>query len=70
MLRGTRRAADQVVAVLTPGLGRATVQKIAVNAVMAGCEPAHLPLIIAAVEAMADERFTLHTIAQSTSPTR
>jgi len=69
MLAGTRRAADQLVALLTPGLGRATVQKIAVNAVMAGCEPAHLPLIIAAVEAMADERFTLHTLAQSTSPT-
>jgi hypothetical protein len=35
---------------------------------MAGCEPAHLPLLIAATEAMADERFTLHTLAQSTTP--
>ncbi len=68
MLAGTRRAADEVIAVLTPGLGRATVEKIAVNAVMAGAEPAHLPLILAAVQAMADERFTLHTIAQSTTP--
>lgn len=68
MLGGSRRPAGAVVAVLTPGLGRATVEKIAVNAVMAGCAPAHLPLILAAVEAMADERFTLHTIAQSTTP--
>jgi hypothetical protein len=68
MLGSTRRPAHEVVAILTPGLGRATVEKIAINAVMAGCESAHLPLIIAAVEAIADERFTLHTIAQSTTP--
>jgi hypothetical protein len=68
MCRGARRDPDDLVATLEPGLGRATVRKIAINAVMAGCEPAHLPLIVAAVEAMADERFTLHTIAQSTSP--
>jgi len=68
MLAGTRRGREDLVAILTPGLGRATVEKIAVNAVMAGCEPAHLPLILAAIEAMADERFTLHTIAQSTTP--
>jgi hypothetical protein len=68
MCGGTRRAPEEVVALLPPGLGRATVEKIAINAVMAGCEPAHLPLVIAATEAMADERFTLHTIAQSTTP--
>jgi len=65
---GTRRAPEEVVALLSPGLGKATVEKIAINAVMAGCEPAHLPLVIAATEAIADERFTLHTIAQSTTP--
>ena len=68
MCGGTRRAPEEVVGLLPPGLGRATVEKIAINAVMAGCEPAHLPLVIAATEAMADERFTLHTIAQSTTP--
>lgn len=68
MCRGSRRAPAEVVAILAPGLGKATVEKIAVNAVMAGCEPSHLALLFAAVEAMADERFTLHTISQSTSP--
>jgi hypothetical protein len=68
MLGGTPREPGAVVAVLAPGLGRATVEKVAINAVMAGCEPAHLPLLLAAVEALADERFTLHTIAQSTTP--
>ena len=35
-------------------LGKATVEKIAINAVMAGCLPIHMPVLIAAVEAMND----------------
>ncbi|MBU6424312.1 MAG: hypothetical protein KGQ88_09780, partial [Chloroflexi bacterium] len=50
MLAGTTRAHDAVVAVLEPGFGVATVEKIAANAVMAGCLPQHLPVVIAAVE--------------------
>ena len=66
MLRGTRRAPDEVVAVLDPGKGRATVEKIAINAVMAGCEPEHLPVVLAAVEAISDPRFMLRVAAMST----
>ena len=40
--------------------GKATVEKVAINAVMAGCEPAYVPVLIAAVEAMAEER--LHPV--------
>lgn len=54
MLRGTRRNADEVVAIVVPRLGRATVEAIAANAVMAGALPEHLPVILAAVEAVAD----------------
>ena len=43
MLRATTRSAGDVITVLAPGDGLATVEKIAVNAVMAGCEPVHLP---------------------------
>jgi hypothetical protein len=54
MLRGTDLPADHVVAHLPPRMGKATVEKIAVNAVMAGALPTHLPVIIAAVEALVD----------------
>jgi hypothetical protein len=66
MLKGTRRAPGQVVAVLAPGMGMATVEKIAITAVMAGCQPEHLPVILAAVEAISDPRFMLRNVAMST----
>src|SRR5262245_17197067 len=68
MLAGTRRGPADVVAVLEPGFGLATVEKIAINAVMAGCRPEHLPVVIAAVEAVADPRFFLRIAAMSTGP--
>ena len=43
MLTGTTLPRDEVVCLLPPGSGYATVEKIAVNAVMAGCRPEHLP---------------------------
>ena len=66
MLKGTRRTPEEVVAVLAPGGGLATVEKIAVNAVMAGCQPEHLPLLVAAVDAISDPRFMLRSVSQST----
>ena len=68
MLEGTRRAALDVVASVAPGFGTATVETIAINAVMAGCIPAYLPLVIAAVEAAADKRFNLQGIQATTNP--
>jgi hypothetical protein len=47
MLAGTRRPPDDLVAVLPPRLGRATVERVAVNAVLAGARPEHLPVILA-----------------------
>jgi len=54
MLRGTPLKANTIVGYLPPRMGIATVEKIAINAVMAGCLPIHLPAVIAAVEAMLD----------------
>ncbi|MBI4590280.1 MAG: hypothetical protein HY725_15725 [Candidatus Rokubacteria bacterium] len=68
MLRGTRRVAGEVVAVLEPGFGVATVEKIAINGVMAGCLPEHLPVLLAAVEAVSDPKFFLRIAAMSTGP--
>ncbi len=68
MLAGTTRPPDSVVAILEPGFGVATVAKIAANAVMAGCLPQHLPVVIASVEAIADPKINLRSKAMSTGP--
>ena len=52
MLSGTTLDAEDVVCTLPPGNGIVTVQKIAANCVMAGCEPEHLPVVIAACRAI------------------
>lgn len=54
MLTGSDLSRDTVIAELPPMNGQATVEKIAIAAVMAGCNPTHLPILIAAVRAMAD----------------
>lgn len=68
MLRGTRRSRDEVVAIMAPGDGAASVERIAINAVMAGCRADHLPVLLAAVEAMTTPPFPLRTVACGTSP--
>jgi len=68
MLAHTSRAADDVVAVIAPGFGAATVQRIAINAVMAGCRPELLPVLIAAVEAIAVPEFNLQGVQATTNP--
>src|SRR5918996_6035837 len=65
-LAAVDRPADDLVALVPPNYGRATVEKIAVNAVMAGCRPEYLPAVIAAVEAVCDEAFDLHGGAATT----
>jgi hypothetical protein len=54
MLTGTDLPPDHLVEKLEPRLGKATVERIAINAVMAGCLPTYLPLLIAGVQALAD----------------
>jgi peroxiredoxin len=66
MLSGTRRAPSDVVALVPPNLAPATVEKIAINAVMAGCEPAYLPVVIAALEAACTDEFNLHGVLATT----
>lgn len=58
-----------VVAKLAPKQGAATVQAIAANAVMAGCLPEYMPVIIAAVQAMALPKFNLDGVQTSTHNT-
>ena len=67
MLGGTDRDPDELIAAVPPKWGRATVEKVAINAVMAGCKPVYLPLILRAVEAMTVEEFNLHGVQVTTS---
>ena len=66
MLEGTDRAPDEVICTLPPDLAECTVEKVAVNAVMAGCLPEYLPVVLAAVEAAAGSRFNIHGISATT----
>jgi hypothetical protein len=59
MLKGTNFPREHVVAKIPPMLGNATVEKIAVNAVMAGCLPTYMPILIAAVQAIVDSKIHL-----------
>jgi hypothetical protein len=68
MLAGTTRDRDEVVGLFEPGDGLASIEKIAINAVMAGCSPGHLPLVIAAVECMVDPQMGLRRKVISTGP--
>jgi len=68
MLAGTARDRGEIIATLEPGFGIATVEKLAISAVMAGCGPEHLPLLIAAVRCLAEPRMYLRNKAMSTGP--
>src|SRR5205807_2148058 len=66
MLDGTARDPQEVIGLVPPALNAATVEKIAVNAVMAGCKPEYLPAVLAAVEAVLDESFAMHGVLATT----
>jgi hypothetical protein len=62
MLKGTNLPRDYVVGMVDPKKGIATVEKIAINAVMAGARPAYLPLLIAVVQGLTDPAFDLYGV--------
>jgi hypothetical protein len=57
-----------VVGAMDPARGVATVHNVAVNALMAGCEPSHLSVVLAAIEAMVEDRFRLRSVQCTTNP--
>ncbi len=66
MLKGTDLPPYHVVTKLIPRMGKATIEKIAVNAVMAGALPTHMPVLIAAVDALSDPKTRFDTFEVST----
>jgi len=66
MLSGTRRAPDEIIGRIPPYLAECTVEKVAVNAVLAGCKPEYMPVLLAALEAALEPVFTLHGVLATT----
>lgn len=66
MLDACKLPAQQVVARIPPCYGEATVEKIAANAVMAGCNPEMMRVLIPLVRALCDERFNIHGVQATT----
>src|SRR5262245_11499924 len=66
MLAATGLAPQQQVAFITNRQVAITAEKVAINAVMAGCRPEHMPVVIAAVEGIGDPRWGYHGPATST----
>jgi hypothetical protein len=67
MLAANGYSAETVIGNIAPGYGAASLEAIAANAVMAGCAPEHLPLVIAAVQAAAQAQFNLQGIQATTN---
>ncbi|MDP6345765.1 MAG: hypothetical protein QF491_19670, partial [Alphaproteobacteria bacterium] len=66
MLQGTTRAPDEMIGIIPPDLAPCTVEKVAINAVMAGCKPEYLPVVLAAVEAALIDEFCMHGLLCTT----
>jgi hypothetical protein len=68
MLGATSREPQDLVGLVAPYDGEATVEKVAINAVMAGCPPEAFPIALAAVEAACDPAFALLGLLSTTHP--
>ena len=67
MLSGTRRESGEVIGHVAPAGGELSIQTMATHAVMAGCKPEYMPVLIAGLEALLDERFNVNLIQATTS---
>jgi len=66
MLSGTDRKPDEVIGNIPPNLAPCTVEKVAINAVMAGCKPEYMPVVLGVLEAALDPLFVLHGLLCTT----
>jgi hypothetical protein len=68
MLSGTNRSAIEKIGTVSPRNGMATVENVAINAVMAGAIPEYFPIILAAMDALVDKSFDdLHFLTSTGS---
>ena len=62
MLAGTTRNADDLIGNIPPAMEPATVRTVAIHAVMAGCKPDYLPVVLGGIELMLREEFNLNGV--------
>ncbi|MCC7083292.1 MAG: hypothetical protein IT530_21700 [Burkholderiales bacterium] len=67
MIEGSGLSPQDEVAVMPPVQGAATVEKLAINSVMAGCLPEYFPVVVAAARAVMQPQFNLLTVQCTTS---
>jgi hypothetical protein len=67
MLDGTARAPHEIIGRIPPNLVECSVEKVAINAVMAGCRPEYMPVVLTAVEAALTPAFGLHGVLATTN---
>jgi hypothetical protein len=65
-LAAVKRAPQDVIGAVPPRWAPATVEKIAINAVMAGCKPEYMPTLIACVEALTEPKLNLYALQATT----
>ncbi len=68
MLKGIDADPDAIIGKIPPLWGEATIEKIAINAVMAGCRPIVMPVLVAALEALLEPTFNLYGVQATTHP--
>jgi len=68
MLKGTTRKPDEVVWVTPPRNGMVTVELAAVYAVMAGCKPSYMPVLLSALDALKDPALNWNGLTATTHP--
>src|SRR5262245_50414602 len=68
MLASIDRDPQEVLGTIGPNYGRATIEKVAINAVMAGCHPSYFPVVVAAAEVLSNEKFNAHALNVTTFP--
>ena len=66
MLSGTQRDPQEVLAIMPPNMGEVTVEKVAINAVMAGCKPEYMPVINTVVQAICTDEYNIHGVMATT----
>jgi hypothetical protein len=67
MLSGTSRSPKEIIGTIPPDLVECTVEKVAINAVLAGCAPEYMPVVLAAIEAALVPEFGLHGVLCTTN---
>ena len=66
MLAGTELEADELIGIVPPDNIPCSVEKVAINAVMAGCKPEYFPTVVAVVRAALQDRFCMHGLLCTT----